>query len=151
MEKKTLCIGIDPGTHTGLAVWNCGEDRFMLIKTTKLHSAFDMIKQLSRLGALYVRIEDARLRTWFGKSGREKLQGAGSIKRDCTAWEDFLIDMQKTGVIEGFEFVAPKHNITKLSAVQFRNITKFVGATSEHARDAAMLVYKYQPKIKAAI
>lgn len=149
--KKNLCIGIDPGTQTGLAVWDCEEKRFILVKTVKIHQAFAIVRQLTKMGWLHVRIEDARQRKWFGKSGREKLQGAGSIKRDCTIWDDFLTDMKNTGIIESFELVPPCNNITKLSAIQFRNITKFVGATSNHGRDAAMLCYQYQPKLEPAI
>lgn len=143
--KKNLCVGIDPGTNTGLAVWVCEENRFMLIKTVKIHQAFAMIQQLSRLGWVHVRVEDARLRTWFGKSGREKLQGAGSIKRDSVIWDDFLSELKSSKIIEDYELVSPKNNLTKLSSTQFRNISKFVGATSEHGRDAAMLCINYQP------
>jgi len=83
-----------------------------------------------------VRIEDARLRTWFGKAGPERMQGVGSIKRDCYIWEHFLTDI---GV--DHEFVAPKNSVTKMSAEVFKRITGYVGKTNEHARDSAMLVF----------
>lgn len=85
---------------------------------------------------LKIRIEDARLRRWFGKTSREVLQGAGSIKRDCKIWEEFfeLHDLP-------FEFVAPKNNKTKLDAKLFSNMTGCKLRTNEHERDAAMLVY----------
>jgi hypothetical protein len=85
---------------------------------------------------IFVRFEDARLRKWFGNAGREKLQGAGSIKRDCVIWNDFLTRKQIP-----FEAVAPKNNKTKLSSKAFKEITKYEGKTSEHSRDAAMLVF----------
>jgi hypothetical protein len=68
--------------------------------------------------------------------GREALQGAGSVKRDCNIWEEFLTEKRIP-----FEAVAPKHNVTKLRADAFRNITRWEGRTNEHERDAAMLVY----------
>ena len=34
-----------------------------------------------------LRIEDARLRKWYGNAGREELQGAGSVNRDASIWE----------------------------------------------------------------
>lgn len=37
--------------------------------------------------------------------------------------------------------IAPKHNTTKLSASQFKVLTGWQGRTSDHARDAAMLVF----------
>lgn len=81
-------------------------------------------------------IEDARQRKWFGNAGREKLQGAGSVKRDSQIWEDWCME-------QGFQYrmVAPKNNCTKLSSAQFKTLTKWVGKTSEHSRDAALLVF----------
>ena len=86
---------------------------------------------------MFVRIEDARQRRWLGNKGREALQGAGSIKRDATIWEDFLTDKKIP-----FEMVAPSRNSTKLSAEVFKRLTGWQGRTSEHSRDAAMLVFK---------
>jgi hypothetical protein len=40
-----------------------------------------------------------------------------------------------------FEMVAPKGGKTKLSVQTFQKITGYTQRTSEHARDAAMLVY----------
>jgi hypothetical protein len=37
--------------------------------------------------------------------------------------------------------VAPKNAITKMKAEYFRQLTGYKGKTSEHGRDAAMLVY----------
>lgn len=81
-------------------------------------------------------IEDARKRKWYGKTGRERLKGAGSICRDCTIWEDFCRE-------QGLEYrmMAPSAGCTKLGASQFKALTKWQGRTSNHARDAAMLVF----------
>ena len=68
--------------------------------------------------------EDARMRHWFGKSGREKLMGAGSVRRDSQIWETFCKELDIP-----FVAVAPKDNMTKLDAKAF-------------GRDAAMLVFK---------
>ena len=65
-----------------------------------------------------------------------RAQGAGYVKAHCQIWEDFLTDYQIP-----FEAIAPRRNVTKLSADQFARITGYKGRTSEHARDAAMLVY----------
>lgn len=137
----TIVIGIDVGTKTGYAVWNKDTKDFEELQTLKIHQALDSVLEYHKLygDKLYVRFEDARLRKWFGTSGREKLQGAGSIKRDSVIWEDFLKDNQIN-----HEAVAPKNNSTKLSNEQFEKITKYKGRTSEHARDAAMLVFKYK-------
>lgn len=104
-----------------------------------IHQAFNIVIELHREGRnIFVRVEDARQRKWFGNSGREKLQGAGSAKRDAKIWDDFLKD---NGI--PYEMVAPKNNRTKLSAEQFTKYTGWKGKTNEHGRDAGMLVYGY--------
>ena len=134
--KYDYYIGIDTGTHTGLAVWNAKERKLDLIKTDKIHVVIDIVKEYVFNKSVFVRVEDARKRKWFGKNSNAKLQGAGSVKRDCTIWEDFL-----TYINAEFEMVDPTNNRTKLNAEQFKRITKYQGQTNEHNRDAAMLVY----------
>ena len=131
-------IGIDTGTNTGLAIWERSTKKFLLIKTMKIHRAMEIVLEYSSKGSTIVRVEDARLREYFGNKGREVLQGVGSVKRDASIWEDFLSDKNID-----FEMVAPKNNNTKLSQEYFNKMTKWKGITSEHARDAAMLCYGY--------
>lgn len=137
-----IWVGIDPGTHTGLAVWDAEEKRFLSIETTVIHRAMLRVEALhARYGDdLIVRFEDARQRTWFGAAGREQLQGAGSIKRDCSIWEDFLAD-------RGISFMAlpPKASRTKMRPDAFSRITGWAKRCSEHARDAAMMVFGLRP------
>ena len=96
-----------------------------------------MIKGLISFATPEVYFEDARLRKWIPKtSGREVLQGAGSIKRDCSIWEEFF-DLHK---IKAFP-IAPKDTKTKMNAQLFARLTGWTGRTSEHARDAALLVW----------
>lgn len=139
----SVCIGIDVGTHTGLAVWD--SDRFTIIETLPIHAALLRVKELFDRYAhngngVTVYFEDARQRTWFPKmtaaKDRARLQGAGSVKRDSTIWEDALTDW---GI--PFVAVAPKNNLTKMTAQYFARLTGWKGRTSEHARDAAMLVF----------
>ena len=139
MAKKRYCIGIDPGTYTGFAVWDTKEREFISLHTLQIHKAFEMLQKcIYSFGQenIHVRFEDARLRKWFGESGREQLQGAGSIKRDSTIWDDYLSELKIS-----FEKVAPKKNKTKMNAEPFGRLTKYKGRSSEHARDAAMLVF----------
>lgn len=135
-------IGIDTGVNTGFAVWDSEEKKFLLIETTMIHRAMDWVKQYSERNDTLVRFEDARLRKWFGNAGREQLQGAGSIKRDAKVWEDFLKD-----ILCPCEAVAPKNNKTKLNADTFKKITGWEKQTSEHSRDAAMLVFNFTKRV----
>lgn len=141
MTKDTLYIGIDAGTHTGVAVWNSREQRLELIDTMTITQAMDYVRGERMRGLAYgfevvVCMEDARMRNWFGNAGREKLQGAGSVKRDCAIWETFCKELGVDCVK-----IPPKHNATKLKDGQFKLLTGWHGRTSEHGRDAAMLVF----------
>lgn len=129
-------IGIDTGVHTGVGVWNPASRRLELVRTMTITQAMELVLKYREQGDVILRIEDARLRKWFGGSGREKLQGAGSVKRDARIWEDFCIEQSIS-----FKLVAPRNNTTKMSAEQFRSITGWTRRTSEHARDAALLVF----------
>ena len=131
-------IGIDPGKHTGFAAW-CDETRKLAsCKALLIHEAMDEVLQLHRAGQLHsVTFEDARLRSWFASKGTEALQGAGSIKRDCTIWADFL---GAHGI--AYRAVKPQAGGTKWTAEQFQRLTGWTGRTNEHARDAALLVVR---------
>lgn len=140
-------IGIDTGTHTGIAVWDSRSQCFRAIEDVAIHKAMEIVAQYKGIAEsegvrLYVRVEDPRQRTWFGTENmsreeeRKKLQGVGSVKRDASIWDDFLSDL---GI--AYEMIAPKRNVTKISHEAFVNLTHWKGRTNEHKRDAAMLVF----------
>jgi hypothetical protein len=135
MMKYDYYIGIDTGVNTGFAVYDATTKTLIEVKTCMIHEALERVLEWSHLSVM-VRVEDARLRKWYGTSGREALQGAGSIKRDATIWSDFLTQKNIP-----HQMVAPMHNTTKLSSTYFKRLTKWEARTSEHARDAAMLVF----------
>lgn len=132
-------IGIDPGKHTGFAVWDHDAKYLAEVATMSITQAMEKVRMMSDvLGKDNIRlfVEDARKRTWFGNTGPEVWKGAGSICRDSTIWEDFCREQS----IE-CRMMAPARGCTKLNASKFKAITKWQGRTSEHARDAAMLVF----------
>lgn len=138
-----LYIGIDPGKHTGLAVWESECKAFDAVATLPIHEALDRVRRLFKTyGAdLCVVFEDARQRKYLPRERnaseyRGRLQGAGSVKRDCSIWEDFCKDL---GI--RYEAIPPRPGLTKWSEETFRNITGWTGKTSNHARDAALLIY----------
>ena len=89
-------IGIDTGTHTGLAVWDDRLKELTSLETIPIHRALSRVLALSSTEDVFVIFEDARQRTWFGKDKNTsaKLQGAGSITRACSIWEDSLTDFE---------------------------------------------------------
>lgn len=133
-KNKTL-VGIDAGVNTGLAIITDG--KIHEITTCTIIEAMEKIKELvNNQNHLKIYIEDARQRKWFGGKGREVLQGVGSVKRDCGIWEEFCLYYNID-----FELIAPKHNRTKTTAQEFKRITGWQNRTSEHGRDAAMLIW----------
>lgn len=137
-----IIIGIDPGSNTGFAVWNVTSQKLTEVSTLSIHAALDRVKELQELGKVFVRYEDASKRTWFGKfspdTDRARLQGAGSIKRDCAIWKEFLNDY-----MIDHEPVAPRHIRTKMKSEPFNQLTGWQGRTTSHGRDAAMMVFKF--------
>lgn len=132
-----IYIGIDPGVDTGIAVWDSIAKQFLSIDSMKIHQAMKRVVDLSTTTKIFVRIEDSRKRKWYGMRSVLKMQGAGSIKRDCKIWEDFLTDYNID-----FEMIHPIRHGTKLNAQRFIAFTKYQGRTNEHSRDAAMMVFK---------
>lgn len=129
-------IGIDPGTITGFAIFSKHHIDLIDVDSGSLIYCYEKLIPYKRV--CFVRIEDARKRTWYGNAGRGKLQGVGSVKRDCKIWQEICEHHNIP-----FEMVHPKNNTTKLNAKAFKAITGHEGRTNEHKRDAAMLVYQY--------
>ncbi|MGE8684006.1 MAG: hypothetical protein ACN6OV_05910 [Acinetobacter sp.] len=140
MNNKIL-IGIDTGVNTGFAVaidsGNGGE--LQKVECVSITQAMTNINELvAEHGKenLKLYIEDARLRTWF-TGGREKAQGVGSVKRDAQIWESWCKEQDLNYIM-----IHPKANATKTKADVFKKRTGWSGRTNEHARDAAMLVFR---------
>ena len=134
-----IFIGVDTGTHTGVAVWDSDEREFLEIKTMMLHQALQFVITMCQVWNrenVMVLFEDARQRKWFGYNSDAKMQGAGSVKRDAAIWEEFCTDYEIA-----FRALPPAKGATKLKPDYFKAITGWKGKTSEHARDAAMIVF----------
>lgn len=128
-------IGIDPGVNTGVAIWD--GKILMYCKSHNIVEAAHIVKSYADNHNVKVYFEDARQRHWFGNSGREKLLGAGSVRRDSQIWETFCVTFNIPYVM-----IPPKNNMTKLNSKTFKAYTGWEGQTNEHGRDAAMLVFK---------
>jgi hypothetical protein len=136
--KNKLLFGIDPGVKTGISLYHKDNGKLIQCSTMTICEAMSYIQDwMLPECAVEVYFEDARLRKWIPEnSGREVLQGVGSVKRDSSIWQEFC-ELHK---IE-YHAVAPKDNMTKIDSELFKKITGWTGRTSEHARDSAMLVF----------
>lgn len=138
-----LYIGIDSGTNTGLAIWDSKKKEFLDIRTCHLHQALFRVKEMVDFSTEDITIifEDARQRKWLPREMSEsdyrgKLMGAGSVKRDSVIWQEFCED---NGI--PYEATPPAKGMTKWSVDYFQRMTGWKGRTSNHARDAAILVW----------
>lgn len=134
--KYDYIIGIDCGKNTGYALWNCNTRQLEVVESYFIHTAIRMVTELHEIYRIFVRVEDARQVKF--KTDIYKAQGAGSVKRDATIWEDFLKDLQIM-----HEMIRPNKSITKWKAAYFNKATGWQASTNEHARDAALLIYKF--------
>lgn len=141
LEDMAIFIGIDPGTNTGLAVWDAEDKKFHRVDTLSIVAAMDLVRGYTAGFSFRLVVEDARKRQWLPREKnlseyRGKLMGAGSIKRDCEIWEEFA-------ALYGIpiQFIPPRKGLTKWDSETFKKITGWKGRTSNHARDAALLVW----------
>lgn len=145
---ENIFIGIDTGVHTGFAVWSATRQMFIDWGETKIHRAMFRVLRYAqhqdRYRILGVRVEDARKRSVDKNNPiyRQRLQSAGSVKRDASVWEDFLKDYRK---YFQYQMVAPQANFTKLPEEEFARRFGLV-ISSDHVRDACMLVANLENK-----
>jgi hypothetical protein len=139
-----LRIGLDPGVTTGFATWDRVDGRLLAVTSMSILGAMKEVKALAEAGQVFdVTFEDARQRKFFGsevdarfaRSGAGVREGAGSVKRDCSIWQEFLTDLGVT-----FHMCAPQPGGTKWTADYFRRVTGWPLRTNEHGRDAALLI-----------
>lgn len=129
-------IGIDTGRNTGIAIWSKSQKCFLKLETVKIHKALLYVLEYhnsKRFNLIRVRVEDARKRS----GDKARAFGAGSVCRDASMWEDFLVDYAIP-----FELVAPQSNMTKVDEKRFMQMTGLY-VKSDHSRDAAMLVFNF--------
>ena len=138
-------IGIDPGVTTGFALYDAVAMKLERVESMGILRAMRevaAVKQSLEAGELFVIFEDARKRKRFDKADKEedgykkgaRREGVGSVKRDSSIWEEFLLEL-------GVPFKARIPMATKRNADHFQRLTKWTGRTNEHARDAAMIVF----------
>lgn len=145
-----ILIGIDTGVKTGYAhsidgVLQEVSTQSILSAQDKVHKAFEEAR-LSDV-EFVVCIEDVRKRTWVDRSiGKERMKGVGSVTRDCSIWQEFCERYNIPHLL-----IAPANIDTKRNSKDFKMITGWQGRTSEHARDAGMMIYKYHRLITKGV
>lgn len=137
---KPWVIGIDPGTNTGVAVWDTAAKEFVRLELMTFWSAYDLITGEYNPDDVLLVIEDARLnKVTFRKKGEGFYQdrlsrNVGNIQKECGL------------LIAGFERLhyeiqTIKPTAQKWDAATFTRYTGIKKGHNEHIRDAARLVW----------
>lgn len=151
----THIIGIDPGAHTGFAIWDCKAKKITQIATFDFWECIEKIYELAystHFNFSDVRTEIAVVienpggnRPTFREHQtkfREKLsQNIGMNKRDA----QLIIQYCERSGIKVLPIIPGKHSQSKVKPDVFSQITCWIGRTSQHGRDAAMLVFQHSP------
>ena len=139
-KATPLFIGIDGGSSTGFAVWDAVEQRFEKLLTTTFWEALALVETYPASEVVVVVEDPAQNAPLFDKGvrgarKRERIaQNVGGVKRESTLLADGLER-------KGFRVRRIRPRTRKLDEAQFKRITHYQGRTSQHSRDAAMLVF----------
>lgn len=137
-------IGIDPGNHTGLAVYSRDERAIIYAEETTFSGAIAYITHYD--SAIIVIESPSNKRVWHS--------GANQAARDATAInvgmvireaQLFAQMLEYLGRRDGRHYVIktppPQRGMTKLTREQVFKITGYNGRSNDHVRDAIMLCW----------
>jgi hypothetical protein len=140
MSDANIIMGVDPGIHTGVAIYRAG--KLADLQTIK---PFQLVEVIETVMPARVVFEDSRLQshTWS-----RKLSQAAQLKvaRDVgqiDAWCRLIVATCERLSISAHG-ISPKAKGAKLNAEQFEQLTGWTGRTNEHQRDAAALAWKFR-------
>lgn len=143
-----ILIGIDPGVSTGYAIWNRQKNKFVKLLTIDFWKCLELIElELStNEGNFEVFIEDPNLNPAMHWNKHKKTslnvatkiaQNVGANKREAS----LLIEEIGSMGIPCHPIKPTGNSQTKINKDTFRKYTSWQGESSEHSRDAAMLVF----------
>ena len=136
----SIIMGIDPGTHTGIAIYRAGA-----LADLQTIEPFQLVEVIETVDPDRVVFEDSRLQshTWS-----RKLSAAAQLKvaRDVgqiDAWCRLIVaTCERLGIPA--HGVSPKAKGAKLDAEAFQRLTGWAGRSNEHTRDAAALAWQFR-------
>ena len=133
-------MGIDPGTHTGVAIYRDGA-LFDLLTI----EPFQLAETIADLSPARVVFEDSRLisPTWKrGVSNAAQLKIARDVGQ-IDAWCRLIVaTCARLGIPA--HGISPKNKGAKLDAEQFKALTGWTGRSNQHERDGAALAWQFR-------
>lgn len=140
MSGMSIIMGIDPGSNTGIAIYQAG--RLMELQTIEPHQLPEVIETVGPGRVIY---EDSRLQSCVWKRG---VSNAAQLKiaRDVgqiDAWCRLIVSTcERLGIPA--HGISPKQKGEKLDAEQFEALTGWSGRSNQHARDAACVAWQFR-------
>ena len=133
----TTIIGIDPGKHTGVAIFTGG--RLTELRTTDPQGVAALLDEIQPERVVF---EDSRLTraTWARGVSPAAMRKIARNVGQIDAWCTQLVDLcAARGIVA--HGISPKGKGSKVTAVQFAKLTGYTGRTNAHQRDAAMVAW----------
>ncbi len=136
----SVIIGLDPGAHTGLAVFQGGN----LVELATIHPA-SIRAALVQWSPRRVVFEDSRLQghAWTTHAARaaalKMARNIGEVDGYCRIIVEHCAEL---GIMA--HGVSPKGKGAKMDADSFRELTGWSGRTNTHERDACMVAWPYR-------
>ena len=138
MSSMSTIMGLDPGTHTGVAIYRAGA--LVELQTVEPHQLVEVIETVDPDRVVF---EDSRLQphTWKrGVSNAAQLKIARDVGQ-IDAWCRLIVaTCGRLGIPA--HSISPKAKGAKLDAGQFKALTGWVGRSNEHTRDAACVAWQ---------
>lgn len=143
--KFDFYIGIDPGNQNGFAVWSCREKQLKRLKTFSVMQIITELENYKKeFGDTFCVILEATYlnrAVWIPTNNRKNFSKIARNVGMNQQTAKFIRDFCKDRNIELIESKPGKKSHTKLDSQQFERITGYRGRISQHARDAAMLIF----------
>ncbi len=147
--EATYIIGIDAGKRTGVSLWSPKKGELIKLETLNFWDTVAFVRKHGNPENTAIILESPGVnKPTFGRQKLKrrvldrKAQNVGSVKRETKLLGEGL---ERDGFI--VKYVAPIKGGGKWTAKQLEQITGWTGRTSQHARDAARLVYNRGSRI----
>lgn len=139
-DKHRTILGIDPGAHTGVAVYIGGKlNRLETIEPWQIPKLFDGFR-VDR-----VVFEDSRLTSFMFTSVPSRAAALKMARNvgEIDAWSKLICAVCEQLNIPAHG-ISPKGKGAKLDAKAFERLTGWTGPSNEHTRDAAAVAWPYR-------
>ena len=144
---KRYIIGIDPGRNNGYAFWNCAVQKFEKLKTFDFWDLINELEQeavLDRVKEIHIEApfknKPLFLKRFDPKSIAKTLKTAQDVGGNKMIAKLIIEKCEQLG-FKVIQRQPTKRSYTKVNKEWFNKTTGWNGQSSEHSRDAAMLIF----------